>query len=218
MKKLLLTLLLGVVTCAVYAQTAVFDWSAPGSLTPSYPAPTADSRYGEYISNVTFTANDVTLKIDDSSVKELSQRARFLYGYVTQTVEMRAYASSVITIEVSQDKAITSILFEGAKVGDDYLSYTGTDGAFSGTQWTAAPGTSVCKVDLDVLATINCTRTTVNFATAGVDDISVDGDDAASQWYTLSGMALQAEPQAPGLYIVRRGAKVAKVVKGGSLN
>ena len=210
MKKVLLTLLLCVTFGGAFAQTSVFDWSNPGLLTPAYPAPTAGNRYGEYISNVTFTAGDATLTIDDSSVKEQSQRARFLFGYVTQTVEMRAYATSVITIEVPESQAIKSIAFEGAKVSDEYISYGGTDGTFSGTAWTATDGVDVCKVDLDILATINCTRTTVTATTAGVDGITTDADSTTT-WYTIDGLQLSAEPTAPGLYIVRKGHKVTKL-------
>lgn len=215
MKNLLLFLTLS--ACCMSAMAAgettdcTFNWSQPATLTPAYPAPTADNRYGEYISNVTFTSGPVEFTVDDSSVKEQSQRARFLYGYNTQTVEMRAYVNSVLQIEVPESESIVSITFEGAKVTDTQLSYAGTYGTFKGSTWTVNPGESVHQVEFDVNATINCTGTTVTLATAGVDTVLADPTAGTSVWYTLQGTRLAAEPAAPGLYIVRNGANTTKI-------
>lgn len=212
MKKLLTYAVIAIgatLTAAAQTTAHTFNWASPGSLSPAYPAPTADNRYGEYISNVTFTAGPVQFTIDDNAVKEQSQRARFLYGYLTGTVEMRAYPNSVLTIEVPQDAVIESIIFEGAKADDNYMSYEGAYGTLEGNTWTAAPGAHVHTVLIDIDTTINCTRTTVNTAVAAVTDVTADADGNPGTWYTLQGVPLQAEPLTPGLYIFRQGSRAS---------
>lgn len=214
MKKILLLSVLAGCFSSLMAQDSqsyTFDWSRPGSLTPAYPAPTADNRYGEYISNVTFTSGPVELTIDDSSVKEQSQRARFLYGYNTQVVEMRAYVMSSIIISVPETENIVSVSFEGAKVTDQQLTYGGTYGTFKGSTWSVKEGESVHQVEFDVDATINCTATTVTISTAGADDVFAESASTPGEWFTLEGIRLPARPDVPGLYIVRNGSKTVKV-------
>lgn len=195
---------------AANAYTAVFDWSNPTGLTPAFNAPTSQNRYGEYLDAAVFTDNDVTFTVDDSMVKELSQKARFLYGYVTQTVEMRAYANSIITVTCPQGMEIASIAFKGAKADENYLSYTGSYGSMSGNVWTATAPVSLVTLDVD--ATINCTRTTVTFAAAGVEDIMADDGHIPAVWYTPGGMKLSGAPHTPGLYIsVDTAGKARKV-------
>ena len=81
----------------------VFNWEASLTLTPPYSPATAQNRSGATIGGVEFKGKYSTFTIDDSAIKEKSQSARFYFGYLTQTNEMRAYASSVITVKVAEN-------------------------------------------------------------------------------------------------------------------
>ena len=162
MKKLLLFAFAFFCFSLMHAQKAyVFNWADPTSLDPDFSAPDLNNRYGEYISNVVFMCGPVSLQINDDDVNELSQKARFLYGYTTRTVEMRAYPHSIITVELTEPGSIKSIKFEGAKATSTQMEYMGEQGTFKNTTWTADDEELVKKVEFYVAATINCTKTAV---------------------------------------------------------
>ncbi len=207
------TLLL--VCCALGSQAAeawenVFNWKSPLTLTPPFSPATADNRSGEFVGGVEFKGGNCTFYIDDNGIKEKSQSARFYYGYLTQTNELRVYPGSSIVIKASDRQAIKSIAFEGAKVGADYLEAE-TAGTWSDGVWT--PGKAgQTEVKFDVLATINCTVTSVSGAEwDSVDDISADSDGEAVSWTDLQGRTYTARPQTAGIYICRYASgKVAR--------
>jgi len=212
MKKLFFALCAFLTSIGVYATdpefAPTFNWSDPSSLTPAFSAPTAENRYGEYISNVEFTdgkLNTIHLVIDDNNVSEQSQRARFLYGYNTQQVEMRAYTNSIISIWATKN-GIHRITFTGPKADENYLEYIGSDGTFKGGVWEGLAQDGE-KVQFLVTATINCFTIDVLHASAGIADVTVDSDaDDCAVWYTIEGRRLDGRPTIPGLY-VRHGAK-----------
>lgn len=194
--------------------TCVYNWAAPGSLTPAFDAPTSADRYGQYIGKVEFSAGPTTLYIDDSAIKEQSQAARFLYGYLTQEVEMRAYGASVIRFAADDGYSIYRIEMEGAKTGPEYLSCE--DGTLRWSDPTSSIGVweavnTGCKVaTLYVNATINCTLTRVVVQkTTGVDEITADGEHAPESWFTLQGTPLPEAPTTPGMYVRRAGSQSA---------
>lgn len=211
MKKLILSLVVLTFTVAAKAQTnALFNWSDPATLTPAYPAPNADNRYGEYISNVDFTNNGVTFTVKDDDVKEQSQRARFLYGYNTQTVEMRAYLNSNIVITAPEGYVITGIRFEGAKVDENYLEpYTDESSFKDGVYSPTVPETTTTFY---VAATINCTATHVTITKdAGVDMIVNDNTADILEYFNLQGVRIAGVPH--GIVIERRGPQSRLVKK-----
>lgn len=205
MKKLIFSLLLIYCALSTSAQTTVtFDWSKPGSLKPAYPAPDADNRYGEYISNVDFTAGGVTFTVKDDAVKEQSQRARFLFGYNTQMVEMRAYLNSDIVITAPDNMVITAVKFEGAKVDENYLEPYDEEATFKNGSFT--PSTPTGEVKFYVAATINCTATYVTISeNAAVTDLQACEQTAGLEYYNLQGVRI-ARPD-HGIAIERRGSK-----------
>lgn len=187
----------------------VFNWEASLTLNPPYSPATAQNRSGANIGGVEFKGNYTTFAIDDSAIKEKSQSARFYFGYLTQTNEMRAYASSVITVKAAENQAILGVTFEGAKVGADYL-YTETPGTWTDGAWTPAQK-GVTEVRFDVLATINCTKTTVNGTEwNSVEDISTDAAEVVS-WTDMQGRTYTSRPQVAGVYICRRAS--GKVIR-----
>lgn len=207
---------------AAQKQSATFNWAQPSTLSPAFPAPTSDNRYGDYISNVEFKTDWCTLCIDDSSVAQLSQRARFLYGYLTNIVEMRAYANSLIKITPTDtDYEITNVVFAGAKVSEYYIhpdadeSLWATTTSGEETAWQIGEGLRDSvdgSVFFAVDATINCTSTVVVLSKkAGVADITIDSEDSEVVWFTLQGVQLPQTPTQPGLYIKHAGGKSFKV-------
>lgn len=189
--------------------TAVFDWSNPAGLTPAYSAPTAENRYGEYIGGVEFTSAGVSLVIDDEDVAQQSQKARFLYGYLTQVVEMRAYPGSCISITAPEGRHVARIEFAGAKADESYMQTP--EGKLQNGVWTPAetrPNPVIFTID----ATINCTKiTVVTEDTQGVDDIIAD-TDTDEQWYTVGGVGLYGKPAAAGLYVQRMAGRSKLVI------
>ncbi|MDE6397634.1 MAG: hypothetical protein K2K84_10220 [Muribaculaceae bacterium] len=193
------------------AQTVVFNWSDPASLTPSFEAPTSANRYGPYIGETIFTTTEgISLDIDDSDVKELSQKARFLYGYLTEEVELRVYPNSTITISVPEGKTIVSVSFTGAKADDSYLTYTGDKGILKGNTWTSSGGI-VPSVGFAITTTINCTSTTVVIGdAAGINDVTIDEDNVI--WFGTDGTRYSGRPKVPGVYIRQNNAKSSKIL------
>lgn len=200
-------LLIAIIFCVISSKadvTAVFDWSTPTSLTPAYSAPTSSDRYGEYISNIEFSDNGVTFLINDDAVSESSRKARFVYGYLTQTVEMRAYLDSDIIITAPEGMCVHQVIFEGAKVDDNYMLSYDDDSTFVDGNWIA--GTDAREAKFYVGATINCTKTTVICTEgSGVGDIIADNAAASAEWYTLDGRKLSHNPTLSGVYIKRIG-------------
>lgn len=195
--------------------TASFRWSQPATLTPAFAAPDADNRYGEYISKVSFTAGEVSLTVDDDDVKESSQKARFLFGYNTREVEMRAYPGSYVKITVPEGRRIVLVSFDGAKVGTSYMSVdwpkTGA-GLVDGTTATWRFDGDNREVIFYIDVTINCTLTTVTSdKTTGVPDI-VTGRAEDAEWFTLGGIVLPEKPTLPGVYLRRNGSTVSRIL------
>lgn len=188
-----------------------FNWADPASLSPAFPAPDASNRYGEYISNVTFFSNGVTLTVDDSYVAQQSQRARFLYGYNTQEVEMRAYMNSDIIINAPENMYVTRVSFAGAKADGYYMTSYDEASSFDGQEWSTTEPQPEARFYVE--ATINCTKiTAICSDMASVNDIVTDDDGTAPQWFTISGVSLNGTPTQPGLYICRKNGVAERVL------
>ena len=200
-----LAILLAVCSLTSRAESAwsdTFNWEASLTLNPPYSPATAQNRSGDNIGGVEFKGEYSTFVIDDSAIKEKSQSARFYFGYLTQANEMRAYASSVITVKAVENQSILGIAFEGAKVGEGYL-YTETPGTWDEGVWTAS-AQGVTEVQFSVLATINCIKTTISGTEwNSVDDISVDAAGEVVSWIDMQGRRYNSRPQTAGVYICR---------------
>ena len=193
--------------------SATFNWADPASLTPAYSAPTSANRYGEYVSMKTFTDTNsgTTVFIDDSGVDQQSQKARFLYGYLSNAVELRVYPQSQMVFTVPDGQYISKIEFQGPKVGQEYLDEENGLGSWNMGTWTTGEKHER-SVTFDVSVTINCTATIVSAQKGlGVSDITTDSSTEAA-YYTLHGVAVDPQALNPGLYIVRRGTETGKVL------
>lgn len=202
----------GIASHAQSVWSDAFNWEASLTLVPPYPPATAQNRSGATIGGVEFKGEYSVFVINDKDIKEKSQSARFYYGYLTQTNELRAYVGSVVIIKAAKNQAISSVAFEGAKVGSDYL-YTETPGTWEQGVWTPTEQ-GVTEVQFAVLATINCTKTTVNgTAWNAVDDISIYADAEIVSWTDMQGRTYTRRPRTAGIYICRRASgKVTRVL------
>lgn len=208
MNKIAVVLILCLSSLAAMAETFSFNWARPSTLNPPHSAPTSSARYGDFLSNRTFTSGPVSLFINDEKVNESDQAARLYYALETLSVEMRAYANTVIVITVDDGYKIDKVTFEESVFRDIPLSYHGASGTFKGNTWTTNSDDIELQIPFTVDSRIQCTATHVSVSRTenAVDDI--DADIALpEQWYTLSGIKLNARPDAPGIYIVRQGTK-----------
>jgi hypothetical protein len=182
----------------------VFDWANPTTLSPSYNGPTSSDRYGEYIGGVTFSDNGVTLIIDDSNVSQASQKARFIYGYNTSSIEMRAYVNSDIIITAPEGYGVTNVDFEGAKADELYMTSYDTESTFANGSWAASIPAQEAKFYVD--ATINCTKITVTCSESNAvrDIIAGDAETHVEEWYDTLGHKLSTQPTKPGLFILKK--------------
>ena len=218
-------LLLGALTVQATdfnSQTYNFNWANPASLTPSYPVPDMNNRYGEYISNEEFTIGPLSLVVNDDDVAQQSQKARFLYGYMSQTVEMRAYYQSVITISASGNETISAVTWTDVDPVAEKLEYIGSQGTFKNNRWTVSDDYlgQVTEVKFFVWATLNCTNTAVTTVKeigspdddqSSVSDIA-DNANTPTQWFTLQGMPINGCPDTPGIYIRRQDNHTSKII------
>lgn len=202
-------------------RTADFDWSAPRTLTPAFEPPTSSNRYGEYVGGTVFTAADgVTFSVDDSGVAQQSQRARFLFNYTTNAVELRAYESSTIIIRAAEGRALNTIVFDGPEVDIYYLKLEspGADTTFTPAPdymratWTVPAGTTEARFRVDAKR-MECSRTSVTTSDkSAVNAIFADESGSAPVWLTLQGLRLPGRPAVPGVYIEKSATKVRRVL------
>jgi hypothetical protein len=208
-------LLIAILVCVATAKAsvdAVFNWSTPATLTPSFTASlNSSNRYGDYVSNVTFSDNGVTLVINDDNVTDASQKARFVYNYLTDCIEIRAYANSDITITAPEGYGVSSVTFEGAKADENYLSST-SQGTFAKGSWTASLSAQAATFHVD--ATINCTQITVKCTESnGVNDIIADNASSRSvAWFNILGQKLSSQPSRAGVYIYKNGNTAKQIL------
>lgn len=190
-----------------------YNWESPLTLTPPFSPATAENRSGDYVGGVEFKGNYSTITIDDSAKKEQSQSARFYFGYLTQTNELRVYPGSIIKIVGSERQTIRGVRFSGAKVGAEYLEANIADGKWDEGLW-GVNTEEVTEVSFTVLATINCTQITVSGNDwDSVDDISVDTEGEIVSWTDMQGRTYNERPQTAGIYLCRySNGKVARTL------
>lgn len=92
-------------------------------------------------------------------------------------------------------------------VASEVVIYKNNVNASACKSWTIEPGKYDVKVDFSDIENVTITLTS---ASSGVDAIAIDSNNAAPVYYNLQGV--QVNEPAAGLYIVRRGDKVAKEI------
>ena len=205
-------------------QTYHFHWADPTSLNPSYPSPSSTNRRGDDIGGEEFVCGPVSVSIDDANVSNPENKARFMYGTTSYTVEMRAYPGSIVTVSVKGEESIETIEWTDVNANTviklEYLpdNETGLTGTFRNNVWRCAEeyvGT-VHEVRFEVIATLNSTNTAVTTVRRLSDESAVidpeKDSDVMEEWFTLQGLRMVTRPTLPGIYLQRTGNGIRKTV------
>lgn len=193
---------------------ATFNFAAPATLTPAYPADKedesleADGTNGFFanVSDVAFTDGDVSV----TSTKGSSTDAR-LYYQTGGKIQLRVYnGGSTVIASTNPAKKISKIVFT---YNNGSTSSNKVQTPATGT-WTAAEGTwtgSESTVTFNYSGTqqINAIEVTLT-EEASIDEIAADGENAPAEYYNLQGV--RVDNPANGLYIKKQGSKVTKVI------
>lgn len=196
---------------------ATFNFSAPETLTPAYPADkggeglTADGDNGNMqaiVSDVDFTKGNVTV----TSTKGSSTDAK-IYYQSGGAIQLRVYSGGSTTIKSTDpDNNITKIVFTYNNGATSYNKVTApTNGTWDKTTgtWTGdAQSVTFAYTGTQQINTIEvfCTKG----LTTGIDNVETDDTDAPAEYFNLQGVRVD-NPQ-NGLYIKRQGSKVTKVI------
>ena len=178
-----------------------YDFTNPSSLSPTQEEPELGKSAFVVLNDVELTAGDVTLVCAKGSA---TTDSRIWAG--TKAYDLRTYKGSTMTISV-ENGTLTSIVFEGGKIGDTYASVD--NGTFEGKTWTATETTS--SVVFSVSTTTNINSITVTYqhtSTSGIEDVVVESDEAV-EYFNLQGVKV-ANPE-NGLFIRKQGNKASKV-------
>lgn len=198
-----------------------FDFTKPAELTPSFTEGTEVDGNNKYINTdeVVFTAKGVSLtnvgsqKYMSGETEKTSTCGR-LYFQSSGAVQLRVYNYGILTISAPAGNKITKIEFafnntNGANLngGENQVTVSGKNGTFS----PAAPAESVAfkakgSVQINQV-TVFCENTL-----SGVEGIIAgeEDTDAPAEYYNLNGV--RVNNPSTGLYIVRKGSKVSKVI------
>lgn len=194
--------------------TAVFNFTDPTSLSPAQTAPAASGETD--LSNVTLTAEGVTLKISD----KVGNTAPRLWNS-SGKIDFRLYTGESFIIEVdAEEYHLTSIAF--TKSGGAF-AFDPNVGILNNGTWTPGEATDVATMALNeyadvqfsVTATSRIDTITVKYAdgkgqqTTAIDGVTVE-ENAAPVYYNLQGVRLNAPEK--GINIVVKGNKAEKVI------
>lgn len=95
------------------------------------------------------------------------------------------------------------------------MTVTPATGTWSARVWTAGAEDKVNRVSFATTATVNTGAVQVTYVEesgviSAVSNIAADDENAPAEYYNLQGV--RVNNPAPGIYIVRRGNKVSKVL------
>lgn len=178
--------------------TATFDFTQPGTLSPSYSeegASKENSNLYHVVSDVRFTNTGVSV----SATKGKSTDARLYYN---GSWAYRVYNGATITI--TAPAAIEKVEFKLSKGTVTPPSA----GNWASNTWTA---TSPDATSLDFSVSSNSTITVITVTytiPASVDGIIVDSEEEV-EYYNMNG--LKVNNPGPGIYIMRKGTTISKV-------
>lgn len=166
------------------------------------------------INFVKFVNGPVTLWVEQGDSKT---NPRWWAG--TSDTELRFYNGNTLCVATNADGyKIISVDFVkgfGSNFSTDKMTVTPATGTWAERVWTAATGENVNRVSFATTATVNTGAVQVTYMEApgvvsAVSNIAVDNEDAPAEYYNLQGV--RVNNPAPGIYIVRRGNKVSKVL------
>ena len=193
------------------AVTATFDFTDVAKLSPVVEKP--ENGSGTSVAGMTFTADGVTMAVSEAATSN-PPRIWAATGAQAGTLDFRMYAGDYFTITAPAGKAISSIAF--TKAGGNF-AITPTTGELTAdgnkATWTPAnQEETTTTVTFNATATTRISTIVVTLSTnTAVDAIEADTTDAPAEFYNLQGVRVD-NPAKGGLYIVRQGNRVAKVL------
>ncbi len=190
------------------AETATFDFTDVTKLTPAVEKPADGS--GTSVAGMTFTAGGVTMAVSEAATAN-PPRIWATSGQSAGILDFRMYKGDYFTLTAPAGKTISSIAF--TKAGGSFAMTPSTgDLAVNGNDATWTPGeTSTSTVTFSATGTTRIATIVVTLSTnSAVETIEADATDTPAEYYNLNGVRV-ANP-GPGLYIVRQGSTVSKVL------
>lgn len=202
---------------------ATFNFAAPETLTPAYPAnkddesleAASDGSAGNMqalVNDVVFSQGNVSVSSTNTAEKGTPTK---IYYQSTGKIQLRVYNGGSTTVKSTDpDNNITKIVFT---YNNGSTSYKNVTAPATGT-WTATTGTwtgNAQEVTFNYTGTQQINAIEVFCAeglTAGIDNVVVDNDENTPvEYYNLQGVRVE-NPAAGQLYIKRQGSKATKVI------
>jgi len=195
---------------------ATFDFANPSTLTPAYTEGTEVDQANKYINTdeVIFTAKGISLNAKGGFNDGKPATSGRLYFQSGGAVQLRIYNYGSLTIKAPANNKITKIDFafnntNGANLngGDNKVTVDGKAGTFT-------PAAAAEEVVFNAKGSVQINQVTVTCEKelSGVENIVAGQEDANApvEYYNLNGV--RVNNPSSGLYIVRQGTKVSKVV------
>ena len=188
-------------------ETVTFDFTSPGILNPAQSPNTSNSPVCE-VANVRFTDGKISLVMSGGSTS-----ARL--WYYQKKFQCRLYDGGEATLSVNDNNTyITGLVINGSQI--DALQIWGNV-LDTATYYTLTPS---AQLTIDCVSNGSHKRAdissiTVEYITSsGVESVISDSDDGDITVYTLQGVEVghSTDGLQPGLYIIKQGKKVSKVV------
>ena len=197
---------------------ATFNFADIASLTPSYDPnggteETATSG-GETIINRAYVVDDVKFTVSEvyvtvPTVEGAKNVTKLFYSKTNDAWTFRVYKNHTLKIGATAANPVVKIDFGFNNTGSAKQLSTST-GTYTATDnvWTG----EAAEIEFAVAGTVQLK--TLNVTTkndlAGVEDVVIDNENAPVEYFNLQGVKV-ANPE-NGLYIVRQGNKVSKVL------
>lgn len=191
------------------AENATFDFTVPSALNPAQTANSSNSPVCE-VPDVKFTNKNISLMATGGSTTPRIWAYRDSYQF-------RVYNNAIIYVSIAESSSvITGVTVTGSQL--DALQINGMTLSDDTSVKVDFP-TNVTQFSLDCKTNGNhkradITSITVHYlTTSGIEDV-IANDNSDVTVYNLQGIVVSnsTEGLEPGIYIVRRGDKISKIV------
>lgn len=195
---------------------ATFNFAEPKTLTPAYEKGIEEDNANTYVNtnDVVFTAQGIKLTAVGGKKADGSDATPGrLYFQSSGAVQLRVYNFGILTITAPEGNKITKLDFafnntSGANLngGDNSVTVSGRNGVFE-------PAAAVESVVFTAKGSVQINSITVTCENelSGVEDVIAENDaNAPVEYYNINGVRVNNPSN--GLYIVRQGNKVSKVI------
>ncbi len=187
---------------------AMFNFTDPSTLTPSYSIAdaTGDSGKSINVSNTKFTNGNVSVV----ATKGTSTDTKIWYASETN-VNLRVYNGATMTVaSADATNLITEIKYTFANTKSVIKLADNQKGTYADNTWTLAEGAKEVVFTVTANSQIKTIEVTCQKKLSGVENVSTDDENAPVEFYNLQGVRVNNPEN--GIYIRRQGSKVTKVI------